>query len=252
MSLLLKSNIVLYSNSGRWPSAGASARTNPRWTTRNWAEACATTTTRTSSTRQLASAMSTASSVTCRACWERQHRRFWPVWMSRPPTRNRGSVRPRRHRTIAVKRGHHSRRATPVDCGCAAGLKMTFGVLVAPKSFIAIFCRDNQTTLKCCLALISTQVLQSRSCPSQSSVTSGVNKCSRHPKHCKRGVKWVCILQFFFWYRLCVWLSCGVLCIYKCTDWFKRKTLCLPLLLFPSPLVESERLRDDIVTSLCK
>ena len=61
--------------SSRWPSAGVSVRTSPRWTMRSWAAACATTTTRTLSTKRRASATSTASSATCRGCWERRHRR---------------------------------------------------------------------------------------------------------------------------------------------------------------------------------
>lgn len=52
----------------RLPDVGVSARTSPRWTTKSCRAACATTMTRTSSTRRPASATFTASSATCRAC----------------------------------------------------------------------------------------------------------------------------------------------------------------------------------------
>lgn len=59
----------------RWPSAGANAKINLKWTMRSWVAAFATITTKTSSTKQRENAMSTDLSVTCRACWERQHKR---------------------------------------------------------------------------------------------------------------------------------------------------------------------------------
>lgn len=81
---------------------------------RSWAEACVTTTTKTSSTRQQANATSTALSVTCRACWERRHKRSWPVWTFCLRAQSRGSA-PwcRQRRSTAAKRGGHSRKRGP-------------------------------------------------------------------------------------------------------------------------------------------
>ena len=53
----------------KWPGGGASARTSPRWTTRSWVVDCATTTTRTSSTKRPASDTSTVLSATCKISW---------------------------------------------------------------------------------------------------------------------------------------------------------------------------------------
>lgn len=112
MEELLCVQLCVFYWSCRWPSAGANARTNPRWTTRSWAVASVTTTTRTSSTRRRANATSTALSVTCRACWERQRRRSWPAWTFYPQTQSRGSAlgyRRQRRRSTAVKHGRRSR-----------------------------------------------------------------------------------------------------------------------------------------------
>lgn len=100
----------------RWPSAGASARTNPRWTTRSWAVAYATITTRISSTRQRASATSTALSAMYRACWERRHRKSWPVWTFCPRAQNPGSALwcQQCSQSRAAKHGFHSKDDVPV------------------------------------------------------------------------------------------------------------------------------------------
>lgn len=66
----------------RLPGGGARGKTSLRWTTRSWAVACVTTTTRTSSIRQRASAMCTASSATCRVCWATHPRSSMPCWTS--------------------------------------------------------------------------------------------------------------------------------------------------------------------------
>ena len=91
----------------RWLSDGASVRTSPRWTMRSWAAACATTTIRTSSTRRRGSATSTASSVTCKACWVEQRRRCWKVWTL--CRRRRGNRRRSQHQSIATKHMAHNR-----------------------------------------------------------------------------------------------------------------------------------------------
>lgn len=119
--------------SHRWRSAGVSARTNQRWTTRSWAVACVTTTTKTSSIRRRASATSTASSVTCRACWESRHRRSWAVWTFYPQTQSPGSALGYRQPLItAVKRGFHS-RADPWSLSAAGWQTWTFWVLQPSK-----------------------------------------------------------------------------------------------------------------------
>ncbi len=70
----------------RWRAAGEREKTSLRWTTRSWVEACATTTTRTSSTRLQGNATCTASSATCRTCWDTRWRSCMACWeCSRTP-----------------------------------------------------------------------------------------------------------------------------------------------------------------------
>ncbi len=70
----------------RWRAAGERGKTSLRWTTRSWVEACATTTTRTSSTRLQGNATCTASSATCRTCWDTRWRSCMACWeCSRTP-----------------------------------------------------------------------------------------------------------------------------------------------------------------------
>ena len=72
----------------RWRGAGASARTSPRWTTRNYRAACVTITTRTSYTRRPASATCTGSCATCRDCWDTR-----PTSCSRPAESRRSGIK---------------------------------------------------------------------------------------------------------------------------------------------------------------
>ena len=53
----------------RWPVAGASARTNPKWTMKSCRAGCATTTTKTSSTKPPANDTSTVSFAISKICW---------------------------------------------------------------------------------------------------------------------------------------------------------------------------------------
>lgn len=85
----------------RWLDDGASAKTSPRWIMRNCHEVCATTTTRTSFTRQQESATSIASFATSTACWGSHQRSC-----SRPVTSSLRKTRKMSEKTTAGRLVH--------------------------------------------------------------------------------------------------------------------------------------------------